>query len=80
MAKTQGRKTEAEGPVEHGWRVDPIGKEPTALPDLQRRLELLSKFGVRSYRDGMLSIDLDPTAISRGKKQQPAEQPYIPPP
>ena len=58
--------------------MDPVGKDPTPLPDLQKRLELLSKYGVRSYRDGMLSIDLDPTAVR--KKPQPMEQPYIPPP
>lgn len=51
--------------------------KPVALSDLKARLELLTKHGVRSYRDGILSIDIDTTKKPAGKSPRD-EFPPIP--
>lgn len=49
-----------------------------SLPDLRQRLELLTKYGVRCYRDGIISIDLDPALLRNRKPKDPNEQPEVP--
>lgn len=52
---------------------------PVPVSDLRARLELLTKYGVRTYRDGILSIDLDPERLrKRGVAPDPDEQPNVP--
>jgi hypothetical protein len=53
-------------------------RKPIPCDDLKRRLELLHKYGVRSYRDGVLSIDLDPNLLRNRKPHDPDEQPIVP--
>lgn len=49
-------------------------RPPIALSDLDKRLALLTRHGVRSYRDGLLSIELD----VKSKKSVRDEFPEIP--
>jgi hypothetical protein len=51
--------------------------QPIPLADLKARLELLSKHGVRFYRDGVLSIDLTTQKQTAGKTPQ-QEFPPVP--
>lgn len=54
-------------------------RRPVPVSDLRARLELLTKYGVRTYRDGILSIDLDPERLrKRGVAPDPDEQPNVP--
>ena len=46
---------------------------PVSLTDLEKRLALCQRFGVRSYRDGILSLDLEST-----KKPAKSEFPPVP--
>lgn len=55
------------------------GVKPVPCDDLKKRLELLTRYGVRIYRDGVLSIDLDPALLrKRGAIKDPDEQPEVP--
>ncbi len=54
-------------------------RPPVPVADLKQRLELLTKYGVRTYRDGILSLDLDPERLrKRGVAPDPNEQPEVP--
>jgi len=74
--------TNGDIPVEFVAREDAPTVQPVPIDDLRRRLELLTKHGVRTYRDGVLSIDLDANAVrKRGAAKDddnlPAEAPEL---
>ena len=52
------------------------GRAPTPIADLEKRLALLARFCVRNYRDGILSIDLEPSRKREAEKSD--EFPAIP--
>lgn len=52
-------------------------RSPVTIADLRARLELLTKYGVRTYRDGILSLDLDPERL-RTRTPKPDDQPVVP--
>lgn len=62
-----------------GLKPEAAQCRPVPVSDLRARLELLTKYGVRTYRDGILSIDLDPERLrKRGVAPDPDEQPNVP--
>jgi hypothetical protein len=54
-----------------------VARPPVSISDLRARLELLTKYGVRTYRDGILSLDLDPERL-RKRTPNPDDQPVVP--
>jgi hypothetical protein len=78
----KGKAHDAHPVVDEGRGVAGMSEEtPTAKPiplaDLKARLELLTKHGVRFYRDGVLSIDLTTQKQTAGKTPQ-QEFPPVP--
>lgn len=51
--------------------IEKLEEEAEPLDRLEKRLKLLQRYGVRTYRDGRLSIDLAGNALEPKKK--PAE-------
>lgn len=67
-------------PEARGAHSPPSMRPTISNTDLQKRLELLDRFGVRRFSDGMLTIERDPSANKNRKpvKPDPDEQPEVP--
>ena len=73
-----GNHCDSSRPGTVTWRQSRRESSPVSISDLRARLELLTKYGVRTYRDGILSLDLDPERLRKKAEPRPDDQPDVP--